>query len=76
MRPSTPQATAPDWRAIYPAAWAMAAMAAAFRKDASSEAELLEALAPRIDRTLFDGPQPAGSLVFHPPKSGAAAALA
>ena len=35
-------------------------------KDASSEAELLEALAPRIDRTLFDGPQPAGSLVFQP----------
>ena len=38
----------------------MAAMAAdtAFRKDASSEAKLLEALAPRIDRSLFDGPQP------------------
>jgi hypothetical protein len=44
----------------------MAAMAPAFRKDASSEAELLEALAPRIDRSLFDGPQPAGSLVFQP----------
>ena len=58
MRPSTPQATAPDWPAIYPAAWAMAAMAPAFRKDASSETELLEALAPRIDRSLFDGPQP------------------
>jgi len=35
-------------------------------KDASSEAELLEALAPRINRDLFDGPQAAGSLVFQP----------
>ena len=32
--------------------------AATALKDAGSEAELLEALAPRIDRTLFDGPQP------------------
>lgn len=35
-------------------------------KDASGEAELLEALAPRINRDLFDGPQAAGGLVFQP----------
>ncbi|WP_225867527.1 DNA methyltransferase [Cyanobium sp. NIES-981] len=35
-------------------------------KAASSEAELLEALAPRINRDLFDGPQAAGGLVFQP----------
>jgi len=35
-------------------------------KDASSEAELLEALVPRINRDLFDGPQAAGGLVFQP----------
>jgi type I restriction-modification system DNA methylase subunit len=35
-------------------------------KAAASEAELLEALAPRINRELFDGPQVAGSLVFQP----------
>jgi len=35
-------------------------------KDASSQAELLEALAPRINRELFDGPQAAGGLVFQP----------
>ena len=35
-------------------------------KDASSEADLLEALAPRINRDLFDGPQAAGGLVFQP----------
>jgi len=35
-------------------------------KDASREAELLEALAPRINRELFDGPQAAGGLVFQP----------
>ncbi len=35
-------------------------------KDAGSETELLEALAPRIDQALFDGPQAAGSLVFQP----------
>jgi hypothetical protein len=35
-------------------------------KDASSEAELLEALAPRINHELFDGPQAAGGLVFQP----------
>ncbi|MFN9610542.1 MAG: Eco57I restriction-modification methylase domain-containing protein [bacterium] len=35
-------------------------------KEAASEAELLEALAPRINRELFDGPQAAGSLVFQP----------
>jgi len=42
------------------------AKSASALKDASSEAELLEALAPRIDRNLFDGPQAAGSLVFQP----------
>jgi hypothetical protein len=35
-------------------------------KDASSEAELLEALAPRLNRELFDGPQAASGLVFQP----------
>jgi len=40
--------------------------AATALKDAASEAELLEALAPRIDQALFDGPQGAGSLVFQP----------
>jgi hypothetical protein len=35
-------------------------------KDASSEAELLVALAPRLNRDLFDGPQAAGGLVFQP----------
>ncbi|MCP9784027.1 N-6 DNA methylase [Cyanobium sp. WKJ7-Wakatipu] len=35
-------------------------------KDAGSEAELLEALVPRINRNLFDGPQAAGGLVFQP----------
>jgi hypothetical protein len=40
--------------------------AATALKDAASEAELLEALAPRIDQALFDGPQTAGSLVFQP----------
>ncbi|MCX5946602.1 MAG: N-6 DNA methylase [Cyanobacteria bacterium] len=35
-------------------------------KAAASEAELLEALEPRINRELFDGPQPVGSLVFQP----------
>lgn len=35
-------------------------------KAAATEAELLEALAPRINRELFDGPQAAGSLVFQP----------
>ncbi|KAF0655014.1 N6-adenine-specific DNA methylase [Cyanobium sp. Copco_Reservoir_LC18] len=40
--------------------------AATALKATSSEAELLEALAPRIDRELFDGPQAAGSLVFQP----------
>lgn len=33
---------------------------------ATSESALLEALALRIDRELFDDPQPAGSLVFQP----------
>ena len=33
---------------------------------ATSESALLEALASRIDRELFDDPQPAGSLVFQP----------
>ncbi len=40
--------------------------AATALKDAGSEAELLEALATRIDQALFDGPQAAGSLVFQP----------
>jgi hypothetical protein len=40
--------------------------AATALKDAASEAKLLEALAPRIDQALFDGPQTAGSLVFQP----------
>ncbi len=40
--------------------------AATALKDAVSEAELLDALAPRIDQALFDGPQAAGSLVFQP----------
>jgi hypothetical protein len=40
--------------------------AATALKDAASEAELLEALASRIDRDLFDGPQAAGGLVFQP----------
>jgi hypothetical protein len=35
-------------------------------KAADTEAELLEALAPRINRELFEGPQAAGSLVFQP----------
>jgi hypothetical protein len=42
------------------------AKAATALKDASSEAELLEALAPRLNRELFDGPQAAGGLVFQP----------
>jgi hypothetical protein len=40
--------------------------AAAALKEAQTERELLEALAPRVDRRLFDGLQPAGSLVFQP----------
>ena len=40
--------------------------AAAALKSASNEAELLQALAPRLNRELFDGPQAAGSLVFQP----------
>jgi type I restriction-modification system DNA methylase subunit len=40
--------------------------AATALRDAASEAELLEALASRIDRDLFDGPQAAGGLVFQP----------
>ena len=35
-------------------------------KVADSEDALVEALAPRINRELFDGPQAAGSLVFQP----------
>jgi type I restriction-modification system DNA methylase subunit len=35
-------------------------------KGADTEAELLEALAPRVNRELFEGPQAAGSLVFQP----------
>ena len=42
------------------------AKAASALKEARSEADLLAALAPRLDRDLFEGPQPAGSLVFQP----------
>ncbi len=42
------------------------AKATAALKEARNERELLDALAPRVDRRLFDGPQPAGSLVFQP----------
>ncbi|EAQ68799.1 hypothetical protein RS9917_00527 [Synechococcus sp. RS9917] len=40
--------------------------AATALKAADSEDTLVEALAPRINRDLFDGPQAAGSLVFQP----------
>ncbi len=40
--------------------------AASALKVADSEDALVEALAPRINRDLFDGPQAAGSLVFQP----------
>jgi hypothetical protein len=50
------------------------AKAATALKQASTEQELVAALAPRIDRHLFDGAQAAGSLVFSPRRSGAAAA--
>ena len=42
------------------------AKAATALKEASTEQELVAALAPRIDRRLFDGAQAAGSLVFQP----------
>jgi hypothetical protein len=42
------------------------AKAATALKEASTEQELVAALAPRIDRHLFDGAQAAGSLVFQP----------
>jgi hypothetical protein len=42
------------------------AKAASALKEANSEQELVAALAPRIDRRLFDGVQAAGSLVFQP----------
>ncbi|AFY28442.1 Eco57I restriction-modification methylase domain-containing protein [Cyanobium gracile] len=48
------------------AATTLPAKSANALKAAASEAELLEALAPRINRELFDGPQAAGSLVFQP----------
>ncbi|MCP9859456.1 MULTISPECIES: Eco57I restriction-modification methylase domain-containing protein [unclassified Cyanobium] len=48
------------------AATTLPAKAANALKAATSEAELLEALAPRIDRSLFEGPQATGSLVFQP----------
>jgi hypothetical protein len=48
------------------AATALPAKAANALKAATSEAELLEALAPRMNRELFDGPQAAGSLVLQP----------
>lgn len=40
--------------------------AATALKEASNEQELVAALAPRIDRRLFDGAQAPGSLVFQP----------
>ena len=40
--------------------------AATALKEASNEQELVAALAPRIDRRLFEGVQAAGSLVFQP----------
>ncbi len=42
------------------------AKAATALKEACNEQELVAALAPRIDRRLFDGVQAAGSLVFQP----------
>ena len=42
------------------------AKAATALKEASSEQELVAALAPRIDRRLFEGVEAAGSLVFQP----------
>jgi hypothetical protein len=42
------------------------AKAATALKEASTEQELVAALAPRIDRRLFDGAQAAGNLVFQP----------
>ncbi|MCP9889035.1 N-6 DNA methylase [Cyanobium sp. ATX 6A2] len=48
------------------AATTLPAKAANALKAATSETELLEALAPRMNRELFDGPQAAGSLVFQP----------
>jgi len=48
------------------AATTLPAKSATALKAAATEAELLEALAPRINRELFDGPQAAGSLVFQP----------
>ena len=42
------------------------AKAATALKEASSEQEMVAALAPRIDRRLFEGVQVAGSLVFQP----------
>lgn len=40
--------------------------AATALKEARNETDLLAALAPRLDRDLFEGPEPAGSLVFQP----------
>ena len=45
---------------------ALPATAAKALASASTEAEVLAALTPRLNRELFDGPQPAGSLVFQP----------
>jgi len=44
----------------------LTAKSATALKEAASEAELLEALAPRLNRELFDGPQASGGLVFQP----------
>ena len=48
------------------AATTLPAKSATALKAADTETELLEALAPRINRELFDGPQAAGSLVCQP----------
>ncbi len=48
------------------AATSLPAQAATALRNASTEAELLAALRQSINHDLFDGPQPAGSLVFQP----------
>jgi len=48
------------------AATNLPAQAATALRNASTETELLAALRQRINHDLFDGPQPAGSLVFQP----------
>ena len=50
----------------YEAGTSLPTKAASALKVADTEDALVEALAPRINRDLFDGPQAAGSLVFQP----------